>query len=253
MRVRTAALSLLSLGLFAGCDWSPPRDNPRDPGSSNYDAPPVIEEVRVETHCRMLMVDYCSLEIIADVYDREGISTLDSAWVYLQGNCLGEMGYDAIQDYFILALNENSDELPDRLGSYLGKDFVVRFKDDWGHTIADSARIAVIIRDYPQPVSPAKENRPDTVTTHRPCFQWLPYISDFDFLFRVDCYLDPFSYLLWDSCGIHSDCTGVCMGLDDSLANSVDSQVMYSWTVSVEDSAGNTATSRPYQFVVSAP
>ena len=251
MKIRTILLYLMLMSSLAGCNWSPPRDNLRDPGSSDYDGPPVIQRVWIETRCQLFAMDYCGMDIYANVYDPEGISTLDTAWVYLDEDCLGQMQYDAAENRFVLSLDENSNELPDRLENYLGAEFIVRFRDDVGYAIQESVQITRVIRNYPRPEWPAEPEAIVVCTTQHPRFQWRQYFVAWPFTYAVHCYLDPNNYLLWDSCGIQSDCTNVLLDGNDSLENSIDPNIWYSWTVSVVDSAGDKATSQRFRFVVS--
>lgn len=244
MKVR-AALCLLAAGLMASCDWSPPRDNPRDPASPDYSPPEAIRGLQIETHCYWDRGDICSMTVFADVYDPEGISTLDSAWVYLGDTLLGQMGYDAVRDRFVLTIYGKSDILHDPLPYYQTKYFVVRFRDDARNIVKDSIRMTRVIDsyygDYPELVWPAGE---DTIVTEpRPWFLWWGYAAPFPITYRVDCHKSN-GELFWDSSGISQPDTTVQIGVPFAFDSS------YSWTLTVVDEVNNTARSVRERFWV---
>lgn len=246
MRLQTMYLGLFIMALITGCDWSPPRNNPADPGSRNYDGPPTIENAWIETHCQELYESVCYMTIYADIRDPEWISTRDSAWAYLENELLGPMGYDPPHDRFMLSIYFKSDTLDSEMSEYLDNRFFVRFRDDAGHRCEKSARIInpiSIYYGYPVLSYPGDSSIIDTL---QPRFVW-GYSNAFEFTFRVTCKGLNF---FWENAGIHRDCTSVWMGPDDSLAIS-EYLLPYSWTVTVEDNDGNTATSRSNLFLVS--
>ncbi len=253
MTKRIAFLVFLAAIYLAGCDWSPLRDNPRDPGASNFDGPPEIRQLRFETHCREFMLDFCDLKVIADIYDPDGISTLDSAWLTLGERALGQMHYDAAEDNFSLMLYEFTEQLPGKLETYMDSVFTVFFMDDAGYIIQKSDSISEPNRSYPGPRSPGDQfYPPDTVRTYWPCFEWARYIWGRAFTYSINCYLNPENRVIWNSEGLPDSCTMVCVELPDSLDNLGDPDFYYSWTVSVVDGDGNSATSLPFHFVVSS-
>jgi len=243
MRLRAIYLGLFIGALITSCDWSPPRNNPADPGSRDYDGPPTIENAWIETHCQSLSVNACYMTIFADIRDPEWISTHDSAWAYLENELLGPMGYDPPHDRFVLSIYFKSDALNSEMSEYLDNDFFVRFRDDAGHRCERSVRIINPIYDYPTLYYPSDSSIIDTL---QPRFLW-DYWNTFEFTFRVTCKGLNF---FWEKAGIHRDCTSVWMGPDDSLAIST-YFLPYTWTVTVVDHGGNTATSSPSIFLVS--
>lgn len=242
-------LLLSAFAFFGGCDWSPPRDNPMDPGSDkyHYDAPPNIERLWIEVHCRSENEEICRLMIYADVSDSEGVSTRDSAWVFLEEQFLEQMMFDPHSGLFVLGVCTACDTLEYLPTAYEDRIFVVRIQDDFGNRREGSTQITRSICCSPgkYPVAEFPRNG-DTIDTLQPRFEWEDYPDQFDYTFRVHC---QGVNLVWDSCGIPSDCTSIWMGPEDSLAISLYPEP-YIWTVSVEDNSGNTATSEQKKFWV---
>ncbi|MFH1009896.1 MAG: hypothetical protein V1784_01515 [bacterium] len=232
-----------------GCEWSPPRDNPMDPGSDKYDVPPVIERLWIEVHCLSLSQyqETCRLMIYADVSDREGISTSDSAWIYLEEEFLGQMMYDPPRKLFVLGVCTDCDTLDSLPTAYEDRVFIVRVQDDFGNRRERSTQITRSIccgpGKYPVAEFPANN---DVIDTLQPRFEWRPYSEQFEFTFRVYCQGTNF---VWDSSGIPSDCSSIWMGPEDSLAISLYPEP-YIWTVTLVDNSGNTATSEQKKFWV---
>lgn len=254
MRTRIVFLSLFTVALFVGCEWSPSRDNPLDPGSPSYQEPsikepPVFNKVWIETHCQEFILVYCKLDVIAEVHDPEGICIQDVAWVTLGEDSLGQMHIDSPLQRFILTLYERSDELPGPLDFYRDTVFTVWFRNEDGDTIQDSAQITDINTNCPTLESPGSAETIVIINDPTPCFQWRDYGVLWPYKYQVNCYLDPDNQLLWSSGDILSDCTTVCME-DDSLADLIDAFKNYSWTVSVVDGDSNKATSQRYRFRV---
>jgi hypothetical protein len=248
-RARFLLPVLFSLCLWWGCDWSPRRDNPMDPGSEKYDAPPVIERLWIEVRCASLseFEETCRLMIYADVSDREGISTRDSGWVYLEGRLLGQMLYEPLSDLFVLSVCTDCDTLDSLPAAYEDKTFVIRVQDDRGNIREGTTQITRAICCGPNkyPVAEIPGNG-DVIDTLQPRFEWRAYNEQFGFTFRVHCEGTDF---VWDSSGIPPDFTSIWIGPEDSLAISVYPEP-YIWTVTVVDNAGNTATSEPNKFWV---
>lgn len=238
----SAALPFLFLMVFfAGCDWSPERDNSRDPGSQDYDGPPVIQKLWIEAHCQEGYSDYCWMDILVDIYDPEGISTSDRVQVLLEGEPLGWMSYDGIRSYFVFTIHEDSIG-GDLCGTYLTSNFQVRFTDDAGYTIEGNTDMTRCIQVFSQQKSPKEY---DDVGP-RPQFIWQKFPKNYYFTYRIGCYL--YDFLLWDSLNISKGDTSVVIG--DSLPDSELGEFYY-WTISVVDIHGNSATSKRAYFQVS--
>ena len=253
MAKRITFLVFLVAIFFMGCDWSPPRDNFRDPGASNFDAPPEIQQLRFETHCYDSWLDFCELKVIADIYEPEGISTLDSAWLILGERFLGEMNYDAEEDNFSLTLRESTEALPGKLENYIDSVFTVFFMDDAGYLVQKSDSIYGLNRSYPNPESPgSKYYPPDTISTHWPVFEWEHYNLGHTFTYSINCYIEPENRVVWSHEGIADTVDSDAVEPPDSLPNLGDPDFYYSWTVSVVDGDGNSFTSLPFHFVVSS-
>ncbi len=244
MKVGALCLGVLLVALSAGCDWSPPRDNPSDPGSFRYDGPATIVSAWIEVHCQLRAgLDVCYMTLFAYFDDPEGVSSHDSAWAYFEDELLGAMGYVPFHDRFTLSIYFESDTLDSSLSYYLFEDFSVEFLDDAGHRTQQSVQILNPIshlNGYPDPGYPLEGY---IIDNPQPNFVW-DYTTEYEFTFRVTCTGLNF---FWEKSGIPKDCTSVWMGPNDSLAASVQPEP-YIWTVTAVDNGGNTATSAPIKF-----
>jgi hypothetical protein len=150
-------------------------------------------------------------------------------------------------------LHEFSDELPQKLENYIDSVFTVFFIDDAGYLIFKNDSISEPNRSYPHPRDPGSEFfPPDTILTHFPLFEWSQYVWGRAFTYSIDCYVNPENRLVWNHEGLPSDCTSVQVAPPDTLHNLGDPDFYYSWTISVVDADGNSATSLPIHFVVSS-
>ncbi|MBM3324121.1 MAG: hypothetical protein FJY66_00475 [Calditrichaeota bacterium] len=254
MKSRAAVLGLWALALLAGCEWSPLRDNPRDPGAYNYNPPELIQRAWIETHCRKLdLGDMCSMTIFAEVWDPEGVSALDRAWVYLSDwgdEQSWPMIYDSPHRRFTLSIQGGSDSLPNHLIYYQTKHFVVRFQDDKGNIAEDSVRMSRLIcctnSNYPDIDWPTYQ---DSVAYNPyPVLKWWRYAGGFEFTYRIECF-DELGTLVWDT-------SGAPPGIEDSIrvGRPLDSweggEDFYCWKLTVIDEDANTAESACEKFWV---
>lgn len=240
----------MAICFFSGCQWTPNRDNPNDPGSSDYDPNEAIRSLSITTHCQLDSVnitDICYLTILAEVYDPEGVSSLDAAWASLEGVGLGRMGYDGgggTRGHFTLSIYASSDTLVEAMTWYQTKYFVVRFQDDAGDYVEDSTRISRVIcssggealQYYPTWNGPT-ETGSVTDTIH-PLLQWWGFPKIFDFTYSIKCYeTTGQEQLVWEITGISSEDTAIRVAAD--LRNNT----QYCCILTVVDKGGNTASS----------
>jgi hypothetical protein len=163
------------------------------------------------------------------------------------------MYYNAAEDNFSLMLYEFTDNLPGKLENYIDSVFTVFFMDDAGYLIQKSDSISEPNRSYPDPRYPGSEfYPPDTIRTHWPLFEWSHYIWGPAFTYSINCYLNPENRVIWSREGLAEDCTSFLVEPPDTLDNLGDPDFYYSWTVSVVDGDGNSATSLPHYFIVSS-
>ncbi len=132
----------------------------------------------------------------------------------------------------------------DLCDTYLTKEFQIQFTDNAGYNVEGITDMTRCIQAYPQQKSPKDY---DVVREHNPQLIWQEFPKNYYFTYWTRCYLSDF--LLWDSSGISRNDTSVVIG--KSLPNSKTGEY-YSWTISVVDTHGNSATSQRADFFVSA-
>ncbi len=247
--MRNIASFLLVVMMFlVGCDWTPPRDNPLDPGSDDYNPNETIREIWIETFCEPVMEGIsCDMTVYADVWDPEGISSRDKTWVLMEGEPDRPMQQIGDGDIFSLRIDE--DILQHSLLYFQTKEITVRFQDDEGHVTEASAHMIRLFHwegALPRLKWPTEIDT--TITEQQPIFEWWSYTdpdSGFEFTFAAECFYNE--DLIWDTSGIPGDVTSVQIGkiLPFSQGNE-----LYSWIVQVVDEASNKAQSKPSKFLI---
>ncbi len=246
-----ASLLLVVIILLVGCDWTPPRDNPLDPGSNDYNPHEAIREAWIETFCEPVMEGIaCGMTVYADVWDPEGISSRDRAWVLMEGEPERPMQLIGDGDIFSLWIHE--DMLQHNLLYFQTKDITVKFQDDEGHVTEARACMTRLFHwegALPRLKWPTEIDT--TITVQQPIFTWWSYTdpdSGFYFEFAVECFYNE--DLTWDTSGLPGNITSVQIGkiLPFSQGNE-----FYSWVVQVVDEANNVAQSKASKFFIREP
>jgi hypothetical protein len=257
VRVIIPLFCFAAIGFFSGCQWTPDRDNPNDPGSPDYNPNEAIRSLSITTHCQLdtvLKTDICYLTIFAEVYDPDGVSSLDRAWASLDSMPLGQMKYDGgdgTRGYFALSIYAGSDTLAEPMPWYQTKYFVVRFQDDAGDFVEDSTHMSRVICSSG---GAALEGCPEwkwhtgdsiRADTSHPLLEWRKFSGVFDFTYRINCYeLTAQEQLVWDIRRISPEDSAI------RVAPALDNNAQYCCILTVVDEVGNTGSSPCERFSV---
>jgi hypothetical protein len=257
--MKIATILLLVLGLFAACSWSPSRENPVDPHSSNYisppqgNHPPVIDTLFRTTECReSWSVEFCSFTLICHVSDLDQNLVFDSVRAALRLDTswldLGGMSYNAQDGNFILHRSQN--EMPNgNLDEYVGHLLRVTVQDDSGATDVSSITFEDLSKRYPTIVHP--KSTWDSVHTVHPQLGWATWTGPQPFTYAVAVF-DQNIFPVWDVSGLLSSDT--CVTVTESLrVADVFLSDQYTWYLTVVDGRGNRMTARPGIFQVTRP
>jgi hypothetical protein len=230
-------LIFILLTLFYACDV--PRDNPLDPGGSNYNPPiPVLssEECQVSIYSSHIKQWYptndiyvlyisavlnvpLSVEWVRAIYSDSIFYTLDSELkttiyeAYLPNSNI----YSIVGHPFYLEINLNNGSV------YHSEDF-------W---------LARVIDYIPQPLSPAN----DETTGVRPILTWEPADLNFPFTYTLTVHKYPMPQVFWYYEGIPSNVNYFQVDTDLIIGQNY-------WQVSVVDEFGNQSTSPEAFFIV---
>jgi hypothetical protein len=247
--------SILLIGFLAvGCKWTPQRDNPVDPLSQFYVAPPPppqIDTTFMTTHCYYdAQTSYCTFEIVCKVNDPYNNIVYDSVESFIT-RCyktpidvvhLGYLSFDPLRDVFFLEMDEHNAP-GSTLDSLVGCALFVKVADIAGATDGDSIIFQAPLQARPQILEP----RDYTTTGPHPNLHWSFWIGVGPHTFSVQVKRNESD--IWSASGIAS--TDTSIQVSDSLDDSAAADILYSWRLTVTNSQQNGITSPPAFFFVS--
>ena len=239
-KVAAMWLTIGLLLLWSGC--SAPHDNPLDPASKHYVAPPA-EAPSLSARASSLHISRNfgtdSYSVICELYGSDA-ALQDSAWVTFDTS-------DAVSlsrtDPNTLATVFASSYFQDpHLNDVLGRPFLFTSKDNHG-TVHHVGPVYMwrVIETVPELTSPTSS---DTVDSH-PKFSWHPFTATYPFgyLAEVINVTEGFETLAWTS-PLEPESV-LFVDYPDSLPDGD-----YYWTLSVVDSFQNSARSKEGDFTV---
>jgi hypothetical protein len=241
--------------LISSCQWSPERDNPFDPYSVGYRAPPPqnrspqIDTFFATTHCFNNSSDpVCEYELVCQISDSDGNLGIDPKIpVYFEDDSLGLMYSDPVRQAFVFRGYRS--DLPDR-ASWT---FLVKVADDSGAMADKQTSFDDWANDhYPTLVFPPDPRWPPyKLVNPVPRLSWLPTNPGGGAYFEVTIYLRGL-HKVWDSVGIAILDTAVEVTHELQDASSYP-EAWYAWFLTEFDTDGNSSTSIPGWFYFLPP
>jgi hypothetical protein len=257
--MKTASLLLFIFTLYLGCAWSPDRDNPIDPRSTSYVAPPppvqrnrppVIDTVFIRTDCHNYgATEFCSFELHCQISDSDQNLLFDSvtAEIRIDGDWtdIGRLSYDVFQGRFVAIRGQNEFE-DGSLRTLSNQNVRVHAIDDSGAVDTYSLLFPAVNPNYGTIVHPDIRI---PATSRHPQLGWHPWdASSDDYSYSISVYYLNI-YSVWDTSGLQATDTSVVVStrLESSAE---DANLYYYWYLSITDRNGSRITYFPGVFQV---
>ncbi|RPH93234.1 hypothetical protein EHM69_10840 [candidate division KSB1 bacterium] len=253
--MKTLHTIILIILMIGGCSWNPDRDNPVDPQSRFYEAPPQknrppeIRNLKVLTDCRSSYEDdFCAMDIVCQISDPDRNIRYDTVAAFMDStNYLGKLAFSPDISGFILRRTDNDFSSQD-IRVFNGHNVSVFVMDDSGAVAWATTTFHIELRPtYPEVLHPATFE--DTVWTRYPRLVWRPWNGAVDtFTYSVDVLYQNI-IPVWSARGLSSVDTAVVVIRQLEYSN-VSAQTYYAWYVTTVDTVGNRLTSIPGTFQI---